>query len=169
MNQWPRYRQMAQFYGPPAKVPQKMLYLPYKMVLAWDPGVTVKRFSIHARCHDSALHCFEQIAKHYSPEEIIEHGFDKFGGCYNPRRMRGGRSWSTHAWAAAIDVDPARNRFRWGYDAEADKHDAWGSNGKPYLARPECVKFWEIWEAEGWVSLGRKRNFDWMHVQAARL
>ena len=25
------------------------------------------------------------------------------------------------------------------------------------------------WEEEGWISLGRARDFDWMHVQAARL
>ena len=30
-------------------------------------------------------------------------------------------------------------------------------------------KWWEFWEEEGAVSLGRARDFDWMHVQFARL
>lgn len=28
---------------------------------------------------------------------------------------------------------------------------------------------WKCWEEEGWVSLGRQRNYDRMHVQAAKL
>ncbi len=139
------------------------------MTLAWDRFVPITRFSINNRCHDSALRVLERIAEHYSPAEIIEHGFNLFAGCYNKRRMRGGSSWSMHAWGIAIDFDSARNRFRWGYDAKLDANDEWGTNGKPYLARPECDKFWEFWEDEGWLSLGRARNYDWMHVQAASL
>lgn len=56
----------------------------------------------------------------------------------------------------AIDFDPERNALK-------------ASNKTARLARPDCVEFWKIWESEGWVSLGRTRNFDWMHVQAARL
>ena len=37
------------------------------------------------------------------------------------------------------------------------------------FARPEYNMWWKLWEEEGWVSLERQRNFDWMHVQAARL
>jgi len=61
-----------------------------------------------------------------------------------------------HAWSIAIDFDPARNKLSW-------------NNTRARLAKPDAVKFWELWEAEGWVSLGRARNYDWMHVQAARL
>jgi hypothetical protein len=34
-----------------------------------------------------------------------------FDGCFNPRKMRGSGSWSTHSWAIAIDLDAPWNRF----------------------------------------------------------
>jgi hypothetical protein len=70
--------------------------------------------------------------------------------------MRGGTKWSTHSWGIAIDYDPERNRLNWGRD-------------KASFAKPEYGDWWKIWEKEGWVSLGRTRNFDWMHIQAAKL
>ena len=70
--------------------------------------------------------------------------------------MRGGTRWSTHAWGIAIDYDPDRNQLKWGRDRAA-------------FARPEYDAWWRLWEEEGWVSLGRTRNYDWMHVQAAKL
>lgn len=66
--------------------------------------------------------------------------------------MRG----SLHSWGIAIDFDPERNALNWDHT-------------KARLARPDAEDFWKIWEAEGWVNLGRSRDFDWMHVQAARL
>lgn len=62
----------------------------------------------------------------------------------------------THAWGLAIDWDPAHNKLKWGRD-------------RARLARPEYDTWWRLWEEEGWVSLGRTRNFDWMHVQAVKL
>jgi hypothetical protein len=79
-----------------------------------------------------------------------------FGGCLNVRRMRGGSAWSMHSWGIAFDFDPDRNQLRWGRDRAA-------------FAKPEYNKWFELWEEEGAVSLGRVRNFDWMHVQFARL
>ena len=70
--------------------------------------------------------------------------------------MRGGTKPSTHSWGIALDWYPSRNKLRWGRDRAS-------------LAAPDCDDWWRIWEAEGWVSLGRSRNFDWMHVQAAKI
>jgi hypothetical protein len=69
--------------------------------------------------------------------------------------MRGGSSWSVHSFGAAIDFLPDENQLKWGKD-------------KASLARPEYEAFWEIWENEGWMSLGRRKNYDWMHVQATK-
>ena len=62
----------------------------------------------------------------------------------------------SNSWGGACDLDPDRNQMKWGRD-------------KAFFARPEYVPFWKIVEAEGGVSLGRSRNFDWMHFQFATL
>jgi len=61
-----------------------------------------------------------------------------------------------HAWGVALDFDPNRNQLNWGRDRASFSH-------------PDYDNWWKCWEEEGWISLGRKRNFDWMHIQAARL
>jgi len=58
--------------------------------------------------------------------------------------------------AVALDWDPAHNQLNWG-------------RGRASLAASSYDFWWQAWEEEGWVSLGRSRNYDWMHVQAARL
>jgi len=37
------------------------------------------------------------------------------------------------------------------------------------FARPEYEKWFHLWEEEGALSLGRARDYDWMHVQFAKL
>jgi len=152
---WPRQRDVETAFGPRG-ANQVMLQLPYPMRLAWDKRQTIRRFSIHEKVHDSAKRCFERISNEYDTPARRLAGIDLFGGCLNVRRMRGGDAWSMHSWGIAIDFDPARNQIRWGRD-------------KARLALPDCERFWRIWEEEGWVSLGRARNFDWMHVEATRL
>jgi hypothetical protein len=57
---------------------------------------------------------------------------------------------------AAIDLDPDNNQLKW-------------PQPKATLSRAEYNDFWKIVESEGWTSLGKERNFDWMHFQAAYL
>lgn len=152
---WPRQSEVPSFYGTMGQN-QTMLEVPFPMVLAWDKRVPVKRFSIHAKVHDSAARAFAKIAEEYGPAEREALGLNLFGGCLNVRKMVGGSAWSMHSWGIAIDIDPARNQLKWGRD-------------QARLAMPDAKRYFEIWEAEGWLSLGRSRNYDWMHVQAARL
>jgi hypothetical protein len=152
---WPRQKDVAKIFGEVGKH-QTMLKLPYPMRLAWDLRKPIKQFSVHEKVHDSALRCFTRIADAYDETARKLIGVDLFGGCLNVRKMRGGSSWSMHSWGIAIDFDPAKNQLRQGRDTAR-------------LALPDCKRFWDIWADEGWVSLGRARNFDWMHVQAARL
>jgi len=152
---WPRQREVESFYGTKG-VNQVRLHLPYTMQLAWDLRRPINSFFVHEKVHDSALRCFERIADAYDAEQRTQIGIDLFGGCLNVRRMRGGSAWSMHSWGIAIDFDPTRNPLR-------------STRASARLAQPDCERFWRIWEDEGWLSLGRARDFDWMHVQAATL
>ena len=93
---------------------------------------------------------------HYGVSGLQSMGLDLWGGCLNVRKMRGGTKYSTHSWGIAMDWDPAHNQLRW------DKN-------KALLAQPRYEMWWKFWEEEGWVSLGRARDYDWMHVQAAQI
>lgn len=156
ISSWPRERGVAKFYGPVGTGLTNM-DLPYPMRIAWDPLVEVNRIAIHSKCAESAFRVLERILLHYGKKEIDRLGMNLFGGCLaNPPRFKRGstKSPSMHNWGIAIDFDPVQNQLRWGRD-------------RARLAKPASVKFWEFWEEEGWVSLGRERNYDWMHVQAA--
>lgn len=156
-NLWPvQYTsQFDSFYGSRGSSLVK-LQLPYPMKLAWDTSTVIQAFSCHQKVHDSAKRVLARVLDHYGLDQIRELRLDWFGGCYNERPIRGGTRWSMHSWGIAVDFDPNRNKLEWGRD-------------KAVFARPEYEKWWEFWEAEGWVSLGRDRNYDWMHVQAAKI
>jgi peptidoglycan hydrolase-like protein with peptidoglycan-binding domain len=152
---WPRQADMMKFYGQPG-TNQTSLVSPYPLYLDWSLSERVKKFSIHEKVHDAALRVMNRVLSHYGTGKIHELGLDQFGGCLNVRKMRNGTSWSTHAWGIAIDWDADRNPLR-------------ATSKTALMATAPYAKFLDLWEEEGFISLGRARNFDWMHVQAARL
>lgn len=151
---WPRQRDVPTFFGTmgenlhPVVVPWPIFY----------SGKSIKRneIAMHKRVVKSALRVFEKVHKAYGDKEIKRLGLDQYSGCFNIRKMRGGSSWSMHSWAIAVDWDSQNNQFTWDHTRAS-------------FARAEYETWWQAWEAEGWLSLGRARDFDWMHVQAARL
>jgi peptidoglycan hydrolase-like protein with peptidoglycan-binding domain len=154
-NNWPRHSQIEGFYGAPGSN-HVVVQLPYPMKLAWDLNTSITRLTINRKCSESFLRVMTNVLDIYGIKRIQDLGLDLFGGCYNNRNMRGGGRKSTHAYAAALDFDPLNNPLRGGAEKATFSHsnyDAW----------------WKCWEDEGWVSLGRERNFDWMHVQAVKL
>lgn len=157
-NSWGRQRDMDRRFGPAggAQCTAGKVDLPFSMRIAWDKGSIVRRFSCHEDVAQSAERVYARVASAYSPEDIRRLGIDLFGGCYNYRKKRGGSTLSTHAYGLAIDTDPERNQLRW-------------NATRARLAKPDAEEFWRCWEAEGWLSLGRARDFDWMHVQAPGL
>lgn len=156
-HNWPVEQQqlLEQFYGEVGKN-QMLLDLPYPHRLSWDKRKVVHRISCHKKVGDSINTVLTNVLNHYGMDEIKRLRLDLWGGCLSVRKKRGGTTWSTHAWGIAMDYDPDHNALRWGRDRAA-------------FARPEYDKWWELWEKEGWVSLGRKKNYDWMHVQAAKI
>ncbi|WP_020179802.1 M15 family metallopeptidase [Methylopila sp. M107] len=154
-NNWPTQGGVPGFYGA-VNTSQTQIALPFPMKLAWDKTKTVSRMTLHTKVAPSALRVLNRSKDHYGETGIRELGLDLFGGSLAVRKMRGGSSYSMHSWGIAIDFDPERNQLRWGRD-------------RARLAKDDAVRFWQFWEEEGWVSLGRARNYDYMHVQAARL
>lgn len=156
ITRWPKYSEMNAFYGA-VGTNQKSFKVPYTFRLAWDKSTKVKAFTMHKKVGPSAVGILEEVRDHYGGQKAMEElRLDLFGGCLNVRKMRGGSRWSTHAWGAAIDFDPEHNAFRW-------------TAKRASLARPIYNRWWEIWEREGWVSLGRERGYDFQHVQASIL
>jgi hypothetical protein len=156
-NGWPveKESRLMEFYGDVGRN-QTTIALPYTHRLAWDTNKKVTSFSCHKKVAASVQRVLEKTLAHYGAGGIRDLRLDLWGGCLNVRKKRGGSSWSTHAWGIAIDYDPDNNQLKWGRD-------------RATLARPAYEQWWRFWEEEGWCSLGRLRNFDWMHVQAARI
>jgi hypothetical protein len=156
-QKWPKqdYTSMVNFYGPVGEN-QTRIEVPYKLKLAWAPTTELSRITCHQKVTKSLYTIFENTLKTYGDKEIVRLKLDLFGGCLNVRKMRGGSAYSIHSWGAAIDLDPDNNQLKWGKDRAS-------------FGKKEYDEFWKIVEAEGATSLGRERNFDWMHFQFAYL
>lgn len=152
---WPQQRDTTSFYGS-VGTNQTRIKLPYAMPLAWNTKQKITSMVCHERVADAMVGIFERTLDHYGLARVKELKLDQFGGCLNVRKMRGGSGYSMHSWGIAVDIDPANNRLRWGRD-------------RAKLAQKEYNTFWRIVENAGAISLGRLRNFDWMHFQFARL
>ncbi|MBZ9612508.1 M15 family peptidase [Rheinheimera maricola] len=154
---WPldRETELRAFYGEPGSGLIK-IKLPYPLRLAWDTNTTVLSTQCHQKVAASLQKVLEQVLQYYGFDAVQQLRLDLYGGGFNLRAKRGGSSLSTHSWGIAFDFDPEHNQLKW-------------DSSKASFARAEYDYWWQCWENEGWVSLGRGRNYDWMHVQAARL
>ena len=154
---WPSQdeKSLNEFFGPKGENIVSV-HPPYQHYLAWATDVRVATIKLNAKVTESVQQVWQQVVDAYGRKAIHDLGLDLFAGSNAMRKKKGGSTWSLHSWAIAIDYDSAHNRLRWGKD-------------RARFAKPEYDEWWQIWEDEGWTSLGRQRNFDWMHIQAARL
>lgn len=147
--------QLIQKYGKPTEDGKPYLVtiqLPYPMKLAWSKEMLVKTIRCHKLVAEQLTNIFKEILQTYGLEKIQELGIDLYGGCFNFRKMRGGNDFSRHSWAVAIDLDPERNQLK-----ETSK--------TARFARPEYQPMIDIFYKYGFVSLGREKNYDWMHFE----
>lgn len=130
--------------------------LPYPMRLAWDKSTKVTTMRCHNLVANNFLGVFNELLEVYGLERIQELGIDLFGGCFNFRQMRGGSDYSRHSWGVAIDLDPERNKLK-----ETSK--------TARFARAEYKTMIDIFYKHGFLSLGREKNYDFMHFEISPL
>lgn len=127
--------------------------LPFPMKLAWSRKTIVKRIQCHKLIAEQLKKALNDILCHYGIDEIIRLQIDIYGGCFNYRFMRGStKTLSVHSYGCAIDIDPDRNLLH-----ETSK--------TARFARKEYKAMIDIFYLNGFESMGRERNFDWMHFQ----
>ena len=119
-------------------------------------GKQVKTIRVHKLIAEPVKNALADVLAYYGLERIKKLGLDQYSGSYNYRKTSTGKAMSMHAWGIALDFAAEKNTY---------------SMKKPNasLSKPECEKWWQIWESYGAVSLGREANYDWMHLQFARL
>lgn len=148
-------QQIIKKYGAPDEDGSDYLVsikLPYPMRLAWDTKTTVSKIRVHKLIANNFLAVFNDLLNHYGLTELQRLGIDLFGGCFAFRKMRGGSSWSRHAWGIAIDLDPARNSLK-------------ATSKTAQFAKPVYKPMIDIFYKHGFISLGREKNYDWMHFE----
>lgn len=145
------------------------IQLPYPMRIAWAPSQKVNAITCHKKIAAPLLNVFNDLLQHYGLQTIQQLGIDLFGGCLNVRPKRGyekkyealiraGKETqayeylSRHAWAIAIDLDPARNTLK-------------ETKATARFARPEYKPMIDIFYKHGFIGYGPEKNFDWMHFE----
>lgn len=139
-------------YGAPGPTNLVTIDLPFPMRIAWDLKYTAQRIQCHKKIAEPLKAVLQEILDVYGIAEIKRLGIDLYGGCYNFRKMRGGTSWSKHAWGTAIDLDPERNPLK-------------GDHRTAQFAKPEYKKMIDIFYKHGFIGLGPEKDYDWMHFE----
>lgn len=132
---------------------QDMVLTPYPLQLDWDLSTSVSRFSAHKSLVPRIQRAMVATLAHYGIDGLRNLGLHRFGGCLYVRNKRGGSTPSVHSWGAAVDWYPTKNQLR-------------QKRTEAVFGREAYDPFLDAWEAQGFMSLGRCYDFDWMHLQA---
>jgi hypothetical protein len=148
---WPKSAQasLKRFYGDPglSQVEQRLARVAVPFVGIEYDGRPVSYLTCHKLVAESLLRVLSAIS-------LSEHAplLKTYAGIYNHRPMRGGTSWSLHAFGAAIDLDPGNN----------GNQTHWPSRATMPLA------VMEMFAREGWLPAGAFWSRDSMHFQATQ-
>lgn len=153
-KRWPSQKDVEAVFGKPGEN-LISVKLPYEMFIAWN-GQRISSVQCNKHVAESFTKVLVNVAEDYTLSDRRLLGLDQYSGGFNIRPMKTSSRLSMHAYGIAFDFDDRHNMFRW-------------TQAQARFARPEYERWWRCWEQEGWISLGRERDFDWMHVQAARL
>ena len=119
-------------------------------------GKAVKSIRVHRLIASRVEAALSAVLKAYGAAKIKQLGLDQYSGSYNYRSTSTGSSLSMHAWGIALDFDAEHNSYAM-------------KKPKARFSGPEYDAWWRIWEEQGAVALGRERDYDWMHIQFAKL
>jgi hypothetical protein len=153
MNKILSQSEMIKYFGVPNNLGAGYLTtitLPYTM---YYDGNEVKTMRCHKLVAKAFLNVFNDLLLHYGYAKLKELDITDFGGCFNYRLMRGSNTrLSMHSWGTAIDLDANRNTLK-------------ESHKTARFARPEYKAMIDIFYKHGFISLGREKDYDWMHFQ----
>ena len=155
----PRQSAVATYYGKPGPEIQSrlaMAVLPFDLRLDWDLAKTTRRVQLHQKCTAPFVAAMSEVFAHYGLPKMRALGIDRFAGGYVHRQMRGGTSWSMHAYGCAVDFYAGPN----GLKVRCPNALFCGPDYKPFL---------DIMESHGWLPAIRLWGADAMHFQMARL
>ena len=154
-------KEKSRIFGTPGtdKMAQKMVVIdtPFKLNL-YGQGTHTSRMSCHPLVARNVQLVLEQVLRVYGITRIRALKLDHYHGSFSPRKIRGGNSWSSHAYGIAFDFYAADNGLHTKFKDSA-------------FSRSEYAEYLRIWERHGFVNLGRLQGFerDAMHFEAGRL
>ena len=127
--------------------------LPAGLNLTYDGKKQTKIKGVHKDVSSKLTKAFEELIAEYGTERLTSLKINFYSGYYNKRTKRGGTTWSMHSWGIAIDLYASKNWL----DTKAPE---------ALFSKAEYQKFIDIMENNGFYSLGRAKNYDYMHFQA---
>ncbi len=119
-------------------------------------GQRLPCLQLHHRVARHVQEVLREALRHYGMERIEAMGLNELSCGYERRLSQGSESLSLHAWGIAFDWCADGNKSGWGAPRaqfSGREYDAW----------------WDMWEAQGALVMGRVRDREWGHVQFARL
>lgn len=140
-------------YGTPADVKNfASVAVPKGFNLNYDGKEVEVIYGVHQKIAKSLRGAFDGILAKYGSAKIEKLGINIYHGVFNDRVKRNGTTKSLHSWGIAIDL-------------YKDKNNLSTKAPEALFSTAEYNDMIEIFENNGWYSLGKAKNYDWMHFQ----